>query len=126
VLSGSDWHRLINSVWSPLYPLLLGIFRRIFNISAGSEIAVCHVLNVVIFIFAFASFELLLRRASRALEIADGISGEDRSVVSLPKWAVLAIAYSLFLRAAIDKMLVGSLRADLLMSGFLYLGWGAS
>ena len=46
VLSGSDWHRLINSVWSPLYPLLLGIFRRIFNISAGSEIAVCHVLNV--------------------------------------------------------------------------------
>jgi len=46
VLSGSDWHRLINSVWSPLYPLLLGSFRRIFYISAGSEIAVRHVLNV--------------------------------------------------------------------------------
>lgn len=124
VLSGSDWHRLINSVWSPLYPLLLGIFRRIFNISAGNEIAVCHVLNVVIFIFAFASFEFLLRRASRALESVDWSSGEDRSVVSLPKWAFLAIAYSLFVWAAIDKMSVGSLRADLLMSGFLYLAVG--
>lgn len=46
VLSGSDWHRLINSVWSTLYPLLLGIVRRIFTISAGGEIAVRHVLNV--------------------------------------------------------------------------------
>src|ERR1700687_4545674 len=32
VLPGSDWHQLINGVYSGLYPLLLGIFRRIFHI----------------------------------------------------------------------------------------------
>jgi hypothetical protein len=53
VLPGSDWHRLINGVWSPLYPLFLGIFRRTFHISPGTEIPASHVLNVVFFIFAF-------------------------------------------------------------------------
>src|SRR6266851_8818264 len=38
VLPGSDWHRLINGLYSGLYPLLLGMFRRIFSISPGNEI----------------------------------------------------------------------------------------
>jgi len=38
VFPGNDWHRLINGVWSPLYPFLLGVFRRIFDISAPNEI----------------------------------------------------------------------------------------
>jgi len=37
VLPGSDWHRLINGVWSPLYPAILGVFRRVFNISLSTK-----------------------------------------------------------------------------------------
>lgn len=121
LLPGGDWHRLINSVWSPLYPFLLGIFRRVFHPSANNEIAACHALNIPIFVFAFASFEFFLRAATRELEALDG---EDEAWPPLPRWAFLAIGYSLFLWAAIDKISVAGLRADMLMSGFLYLSVG--
>jgi len=124
VLPGSDWHRLINGVWSPLYPFLLGIFRRLFSLSPGHEIAASHVLNIVIFIFAFACFEFFLAGAVRDIETGGGISAEDHWAVSLPKWAFLSIAYSLFLWASIAEISVGSLRPDMLLSGFLYLDVG--
>jgi hypothetical protein len=124
VLPGSDWHRLINGVWSPLYPFLLGIFRRIFSISPSNEIAAGHVLNIVIFIFAFVGFEFFLRGAISELEAFDRISDEDRATVSLPQWAFLSIAYSLFLWAAITQISVGMFRPDMLISGFLYLDVG--
>ena len=121
VLHGGDWHRLINGVWNPLYPLLLGVFRRVFHVLPGNEIAVCHLLNIVIFIAAFACFELFLRAATRELGAFDR---EDQSFVPLPEWAFQAIGYSLFLWAAIVEITVGNLRADMLMSAFLYLAAG--
>jgi hypothetical protein len=124
VLAGSDWHQLINGVYSGLYPFLLGSFRRIFHISPGNEIPAGHLLNVVFFIFAFACFEFFLVGAVRELEAPEGISGDNRAAVSLPKWAFLSVAYSVFLWAAIDRITVGVLRADMLMSGFLYLAVG--
>src|SRR5215472_4610512 len=57
LLPGQSWHRLINGVWSPLYPALLGLFRRIFAPSAIHEIEFDHFVNVAIFLFAFATFE---------------------------------------------------------------------
>jgi hypothetical protein len=62
VFRGYDWHRLINGVWSPLYPFLLGLFRRIFNISAPNEMA-GHLLNIAFFLFAFVCFEFFLQTA---------------------------------------------------------------
>ena len=58
VLPGSDWHRLINGVWSPLYPAILGVFRRVFNISPQHEIVAGHLLNIVFFLFSFSCFFL--------------------------------------------------------------------
>ncbi len=67
VLPGSNWHRLINGVWSPLYPFLLGLLRRMFHISPGNEIMAGHLLNLAVFIFAFACFEFFLSAAIREL-----------------------------------------------------------
>src|SRR5713101_7048489 len=64
VLPGGDWHRLINGVWSPLYPFLIGLARRIFQIYPANEIVDVHLLNIVFFIFAWACFEFFLRSAT--------------------------------------------------------------
>src|SRR6266567_6253747 len=64
VLPGGDWHRLINGIWSPLYPFLIGLARRIFQISPTNEIVDVHLLNVGFFIFAWACFEFFLRSAT--------------------------------------------------------------
>src|SRR5438270_547707 len=79
LMPGSNWHRLVNGMYSALYPLLLGIFRRIFNISPGNEIPAAHLLGVVIFIFAFACFEFFLLGAVSLLESSEGIFGESRT-----------------------------------------------
>jgi hypothetical protein len=68
VLHGYDWHRLINGMYSGLYPFLLGVFRRTFHISPGNEIADAHLFGVVLFVFAFACFEFFLAAAVRELE----------------------------------------------------------
>jgi hypothetical protein len=109
-MPGGDWHRLINGVWSPLYPLLLGIVRRMFHISPANEIVAGHLLNLAFFLFAFACFEVLLRRAMRKIEVPLDL-----------QWIFPAVAYSLFLWGSIAKITLMSLRADMLMSGFVYL-----
>lgn len=110
VMPGGDWHRLINGVWSPLYPALLGVFRRIFYVAPANEIVAGHLLNLAVFLFAFACFEVLVRRAMREVEVAPEL-----------QWIFPAIAYSLFLWGSIAKISLTSLRADMLMSGFVYL-----
>jgi hypothetical protein len=110
VMPGGDWHRLINGVWSPLYPFLLGVFRRMCHISAANEIVASHLLNLAFFLFAFVCFEVLLRRAMRKIEAAPDL-----------QWIFPAVAYSLFLWGSIAKITLTSLRADMLMSGFVYL-----
>jgi len=116
VLRGQDWHRLINGVWSPLYPVLLGLFRRIFEPTAAQEMTFDHIVNIPMFLFAFASFEFLLRSVEREfwpLESSDH--------ARLPRWAFLILAYSLFLWASISAISLIVVRPDMLMSGFLYL-----
>jgi len=110
VMPGGDWHRLINGVWSPLYPFLLGVFRRILHVSPANEIVAGHLLNLAFFLFAFACFEVLLRRAMRKIEVAPDL-----------QWIFPTVAYSLFLWGSIVKISLTSLRADMLMSGFVYL-----
>jgi hypothetical protein len=87
VLPGSSWSRLINGVWSPLYPFLLGAFRRIFRISPNNEIAIAHLLNIVFFVFAFLCFEFLLRGVSTAFAPAT-VARHDEAV-AMPRWTHL-------------------------------------
>lgn len=124
VMPGGSWHRLINGLYSGLYPLSLGIFRRVFHISPQNEVPAGHLLNVLFFIFAFIGFEFLL---AGIVEQSDGpreLPDKVRTSVPLPRWAFRSIAYSVFLWASIVAISLDSLRADMLMSGFLYFAVG--
>jgi hypothetical protein len=114
-LPGQDWHRLINGVWSPLYPFVLGICRWLFGISPGHEIVAAHLLNVVFFVFAFICFEVLLTNLLRKTHSLESLPA------ALPVRACVALLYSLFLWASLSVITLSSLRPDMLMSGFLYL-----
>lgn len=122
VLHGQDWHRLINGMYSALYPFLLGVFRRTLHISPGNEIADAHLFGVVLFIFAFACFEFFLAAAVRELELRPQSSGAKS--VPLPKWGFVSIAYCVFLWSAIQHISLEIPRADMLLSGFIFLAAG--
>jgi hypothetical protein len=114
----SNWHRLINGIWSPLYPFLLGI-GRILHPTGYQEIATAHFINVAIFVLTFGSFEFFLR------SLMDGERGSGLPESgSLPRRAFLTIAYTIFLWACIGQITFESLRPDLLMAAFVFLAVG--
>ncbi|HEX7894430.1 MAG TPA: hypothetical protein VF447_09590, partial [Terriglobales bacterium] len=119
VMPGGNWHRIITGTWSPLYPFILGCFRRLFRISPGNEIAAAHGLNLFFFVFAFVSFEIFLRSLRPRLQILQDRSESRKS--PFPEWAYLSLAYSVFLWASISAISLEKLRPDMLMSGFVYL-----
>jgi hypothetical protein len=119
VMPGGNWHRIITGTWSPLYPFILGCFRRLFRISPGNEIAAGHGLNLFFFVFAFVSFEVFLRSLRPRLQILQDRSESRKS--PLPEWAYFSLAYSAFLWASISAISLEKLRPDMLMSGFVYL-----
>jgi hypothetical protein len=123
-LPGSDWHHLINGVWSPLYPFLLGMARRVFSVRAPNEIVAAHFMNLGFFLFAFLCFEFLLRNMFQELAVRDEVEVSEGALSQFPGWSYLIIAYSLFLWASIHEISVRNLRPDMLMSGFVYLAAG--
>jgi hypothetical protein len=124
VLPGGDWHQLINGTWSPLYPFLIGLVRRAFQTPAAQEIFVAHLLNVVLFLFAFACFEFFLRSAMDRLKPMLEERGSRDTLTVPAEWACLSVAYSIFLWASISAISLKFLRPDMLMSGFLYSSAG--
>lgn len=55
-----NWHLLINPLWSPLYPFLIGVGTWLAHPSGIWELPVVHLVNFVIFLGALVSFEFLL------------------------------------------------------------------
>ena len=54
-------HQIVNAYWSPLYPFLLSLVFRCFHPPAQWEFTLAHLMNFVVYIGSFASFELYLK-----------------------------------------------------------------
>jgi 4-amino-4-deoxy-L-arabinose transferase-like glycosyltransferase len=112
-----DWHMALNGIWSPLYPFLQGLALRIIKPSSYSQFTVVHGVNFLIYVFALACFDFLLRVAVDR----PGARGVAARAGRLPKWAVFAVSYSVFLWSSLSAITLQKVTPDLLMAGFLYL-----
>jgi len=119
VFPGTEWRRLITGTWSPLYPFLLGL-GRLLRPDPYREIVTGHLINIPMFLAAFAAFEFFLRNVVPREEISD----LTREHVSLPRSVYLVVGYTLFLWASIANITLRTLRADMLMTTFLLLAMG--
>jgi hypothetical protein len=119
VMPGNAWGKLITGVWSPLYPFLVGIGRRLIRPSPLREVVVAHYFNLFFLIFALLCFEFLMRVL---LDEHNQEAGTHACL--LPRWAILSLGYTLFFWASLSQITLQTLRADMLMSGFAYLVLG--
>src|SRR5207249_4208180 len=51
---------IVNAYWSPLYPALLGVLRRVVRSGPYWEFALVHLLNLLLFAASIAAFEYFL------------------------------------------------------------------
>jgi hypothetical protein len=109
-----DWGMAINGYWSPLYPLFLGLTLRILNPSPYWQFTVVHLVNFVIYTFAFLCFDFFLERLLPDRPVKDG----ERE---FPRWALFALGYLAFARLALTMITLERVSPDMLMAAFVFL-----
>jgi 4-amino-4-deoxy-L-arabinose transferase-like glycosyltransferase len=114
-----NWHMAINAYWSPLYPWIEGFFLWALKPSAYWEFPFVHVVNLLLYIGALASFEFFLREFINF----HGKTGENPEYGgSLPEWAWYVIGYSLFIWTSLIMIGAGSnVSPDLCIAALVYL-----
>ncbi len=119
-----NWHLLINPHWSPLYPFLIGVATWLLHPTGYWEFPLAHLVNLVIFLGALASFEFLMRQVIQVFRGADKNENAN-SVYRVPVWRWQILGYSLF--AASTFVLISGVRRvnpDLCVAAFVYLDAG--
>jgi hypothetical protein len=114
-LFGGNWKAILNSVWSPMYPALLGLVQSLVKPAPYWEFTLAHVTTFFTYLLALAGFTFLVRTLTSYLEL------QDRT---LPARSVTLIGYSLFLWASLVLIDLATVSPDLLASAFLYTAAG--
>ena len=114
------WHP-INSVWSPLYPLILGTVIRLVRPSLQWEFTVVHLVNFGIYVVALICFEFFWRETRRALETA---VKADPGKIILPEWAWWITGYGLFVWSSIVLIRLRTVTPDMVLAAIVYLAAG--
>jgi hypothetical protein len=117
-----DWNMAVNTVWSPLYSWMLGIGMKVIEPTMQWEIAVVHLINFAIYLFALISFEFFWRQL-RANRSNASLQLRDREV-GFPEWAWISIGYFLFIWCSLSLIRIWAVTPDMLMAGCVYLAGG--
>lgn len=115
-----DFQHAINTVWSPLYSLLLGPAVAAVRDPIRWEFPVVHAVNLVIYLVTLVAFEFFwtqVVRFARSHTLPEG-SG------TFPLWTWTILGYALFVWVSIALIGVGVVTPDLLMSALVYLAAG--
>jgi hypothetical protein len=119
-----NWHLLVNPIWSPLYPLLIGAATWLTRPSAQWEVPLVHAVNFFIFLAALASFEFLLRQMISVFRRENGKEDAD-SAVPLPVWIWQLLGYGLFAWSTVGMIWAPRMiTPDLCVAAFIYLDSG--
>ena len=116
-----DWSH-VNSVWSPLYPFILGLAVRFAEPGPRWEFAVAHLVTLGIYILALCCFEFFWRTTWRALRA--GSRADEPAQVTLPAWAWWLSGYALFVWSSVVLIRFRAVSPDMLVAALVYLAAG--
>jgi len=107
-----DWTHAINGNWSPLYSWILGLTMGILRASPFLDFPTVKLVNFMMFIFSFVSFEFLL----------NGLPPDK--LLQVPSWVRLSLAYTLFLFSGLYWVGINCDTPDMSTVGLIYLAAG--
>ncbi len=113
------WSDALSAHWSPLYSWVLGSVLAIFRPSPEHEILGVKAVNLLIYVFNVAAFDLLLRQLLRRLR--EGDSAAVSRAPALPDWVLAVSGYAVFAWASLKWLVVFRDTPDLQVAGFVYV-----
>ena len=118
-----EWETALNTVWSPLYALILGGVQRVVAPSVSWEFPVVQMTNFVIYAAALFSFEFFWRALPmRVAGERDTQAGQHLDEIAPRAWLVLG--YSLFIWSSLSLVTIWAVTPDMLVAAGVYLAAG--
>lgn len=114
-----DWAGALNAYWSPLYSWALAAAKIVNKPFSADEFTVAHLLNIVVFLGAFACFDRLLVRLIRFHKLAT--SDRLRDARPMPDGVLLVVGYTAFLWSSLTLIGLRLVTPDLALAAFVYL-----
>jgi len=116
-----DWANAINGYWSPLYSWLLTLMQWMFHPSAYWESTFLHLLNLILFLLALASFEFFFRRLLSLITkfFPEAVDGEG-----LAGWAWWILGYTAFLVGSLRLITLGADTPDMALAAIVFIATG--
>jgi len=107
-----DWANAVNAWWSPLYPWTLGLVLGLAKPSPRWEFPLVHLVNFGVFVAALLAFRFLLHTLlAFSREQTSGATPNDGQ--ALPQWALVLLAYPIFLWTALEVETLYGVSPDL-------------
>lgn len=116
-----DGGTALNTIWSPLYAVIVGAVQRIVQPSIWWEFPVVQMTNFVIFAAALFCFEFFWR------QLPVGRGDDLRSPATLARLAPrvwLTLGYSLFIWSSLSLITIWAVTPDMLVAALVYLAAG--
>ncbi|MGD0416482.1 MAG: hypothetical protein ABSA80_14075 [Terriglobales bacterium] len=101
-----DWANAVNAYWSPLYPWTVGLVLGAAKPPPRWEFPLVHLVNFGVFVVALFAFRFLLHAllafASERMSDKPPADANPHASAPLPEWALVTLAYAIFLWTALE------------------------
>jgi len=115
-----DWAGAVNTYWSPLFPWLIGMARRIFRWQPYWESSAVHAINFAIYLASYGAFRFMLRELTKYQRERK----QANPGVYLIDWSgtwEFAFAHLLFVWSAVSLIGLALVSPDMLIAAEVYL-----
>jgi hypothetical protein len=113
----ADWNGAVNTYFSPLYSWLFAAALYVFRPSPHWEYPVVHLVNFLVYLVSFASFQFLLSQVISFAEEARNPESESL----LPRWAWQAIGCVLFIWNSLFLITLSITTPDTCVAAMVFL-----
>lgn len=113
-----NWHAAINAYWSPLYPIVLGFFLKLFRPSIRWEYPLVHLVNYLLYVVALICFEVFLNTFLKQQKGRLQAANDESSV---PVWGWLLVGYSVFVASSLLLITMSFVSGDMIVAAMVYL-----
>src|SRR5688572_11813020 len=115
-----DWADAVNTYWSPLYPWLIGMIRRVYSWPMYWESSVVHALNLAIFLASYGCFRVMLRELTQYQRDKKSADPEHYFIDWSQGWEAV-VAHVLFLWSGLMLIGLSLVTPDMLLAAEVYL-----
>ena len=115
-----DWGSAVNGYWSPAYPVLVGLFRRLLRPSPYQEAVAVHLLAFLIFLATCRTFQLFILELQRRQARLQASLAPNLRVMNFTGGIELVVAVAAFLWGALTLTSLERVGPDMLLAGIVF------